>query len=116
MRIVDLSTFLKLPEGTVYQKYKPQYFEDLQVKAQSLGTNDFIYADLTGNIENDSSEDFSDKVRLMEKNPELSLELDFDCYARDGFFDVDQLFAIWEKQDIEGLIDKLNHCLTEAYN
>jgi len=39
------------------------------------------------------------------------LTMDFDSYGRDGLFDGDQLFAVWESNDVKALIERLTLCL-----
>ena len=106
MRILSLEEFRKMPEGTVFMKYEPCVFEDLQVKGETWET-DFIAANITYCT---GSGDFSDKLFAAQKSGE-SILLDFDCYGRDGCFEKGQLFAVYEKRDIKMLIDKLNRCL-----
>ena len=65
---------------------------------------------MIGNIECESSEEFVDKLDLA-KDKGLSLALDFYCTCRNGRFEDDQLYAIYEKDDIRGLIEKLKSCL-----
>lgn len=114
MRIVDLKTFRTMPEGTVFMKYEPCCFDELCVKGRTL-ENDFLYADIVGEIEAESSDEFSAKLTAAE-NTFASIPMDFNCYTRDGCFDPKQLFAIYEKQDIEGLIAKLQECKENAYD
>ncbi len=113
MKIVNLEEFRKLPAGTIYAKYEPCVFDGLDSKGDTLEV-DFLYDGLIGNIEHDSSEDMFDKCQRMEKGE--SIGLDFDCTGRDGLFEESQLFAIYEKGDIEKLIGKLNRCLKSAYS
>lgn len=53
---------------------------------------------MIGNIECESSEEFVDKLDLA-KDKGLSLALDFYCTCRNGRFEDDQLYAIYEKDD-----------------
>lgn len=112
MKIVNLEKFRELPVGTIYSKYEPCVLIGLMSKGETWEV-DFLYDDLIANVECDSSEDMFDKCNKMEKGE--SIGLDFDFTGRDGMFEDDQLFAIYEKVDIEKFIDKLNRCIESAY-
>jgi hypothetical protein len=114
MRIVDLQTFRELPVGTVYAKFKPNYFGDLCVKGDTW-EHDFLTADLCCCVESNGSEDLFDKLDRMVKEG-VSLPLDFDYYGRDGMFEPDQLFAVYERADVEQFIFKLNECRALGYS
>jgi hypothetical protein len=105
MRIVNREAFLALPAETLFSKYEPCVFEDFCIKGDTLG-NDFLYQSITDAINCESSEAFNDALERAEVKKE-SLSLDFDCQGRDGCFDADQLFAVWEKADVEALIGRL---------
>jgi hypothetical protein len=113
MRIVDRKTFLAMPAGTVFSKYKPCIFGDLCIKEDTLATDDFLVQQLVDPIECTGSSDLSFKLegaRLLGE----SLSMDFDCLGRDGCFDEEQLFAVWERADVEALIGRLQRSLDEA--
>jgi len=107
MKIVNLEAFRLLPPGTLYSKYKPCTFDGLMIKGQTW-EHDFIYQDLIGNIECTDSGDFCNKLDEALENSK-SLGLDFDCMSRDGLFDEDQLFAIYEDEDVKGLIKRIQN-------
>lgn len=118
MKIVDRVTFLAMPAGTVFQKYKPHIFKGLEVKGETWG-NDFIAAPLAADgpwpLDCDSSEQRIERLLAMADEGVSSGPLDFDSTARDGCFDRDQLFGVWERADIEGLIARLQEALSEGY-
>ena len=109
MKIVNREEFLKLPENTLYSKFKPCYFDDLSIKYNTMG-NDFVCVSIIDSIECDSSEEFSDKLFDAMENKK-SIAMDFDNCGRDGMFNDDQLFAVWESDDIRKLIIELSNCL-----
>ncbi len=110
MKIVDRKTFLKLPSGTVFAKYKPCFFEGLQIKLDDGNWGeDFVVQDLETPIKCDSSENFEIQCERAEKGEEV--DLDFDCGSRDGLFDRDQLFAVWSRKDVQELIERLQETL-----
>lgn len=108
MRIINLSEFIKMPKGTVYSKYAPCHFDGLMIKDDNCtNQRDFYYQNLIGNVENCSTGDFIQKCEFALLHG-LSISLDFDVVERDAMYFEDQLFAVYEKKDIEGLIK----CLT----
>jgi hypothetical protein len=112
MKIVDRATFLKMPAGTVYQKYESCFFDSINVKGDTCGENDWVY--LCG-IEQPDFPEATDSASwfgccwAMEKGE--SKDLYFEVSERDGLFDEDQLFAVWEPDDIRGLIGVLEDAL-----
>tara|TARA_R110002096_G_scaffold66306_1_gene161358 strand:+ start:18245 stop:18589 length:345 start_codon:yes stop_codon:yes gene_type:complete len=113
MNIVNLEEFKKLPEGALFMKYEPCCFEDLQAKGETL-KHDFLSQNITYWPDCNGSDDFTRKLSESEAAGSDIL-MDFDCTGRDGCFDNDQLFAVYDKRDIEMLINKLNRCKVMAY-
>ena len=105
MKIVNLEVFRKLPEGTIYSKYTPTVFDGLKIKGETW-EYDFLYQELIGNIDANSSEEFNE-ICEKSQTEDIDLPLDFDCYERDGLFEKNQLFAIYNEKDIEALINRL---------
>lgn len=113
MRIVDRKTFLAMPEGTLFSKYQPCVFEDLLIKGESL-ENDFFYQSISGAIDSNDSGEFVDLLDKA-KSEGVSLAMDFECEGQDGLFDDDQLFAVWERADVEKLIARIQAAFLVAY-
>jgi hypothetical protein len=119
MRIVDRKTFLAMPSGTVFSKYAPCYFEELQIKEDSysgaVGPDpiDFWSVGIASAIKHRGSDEFLANLTAMEKKG-LVIGMDFNSCTRDGCFDQDQLFAVWEIDDIYALITRLQQCLHVA--
>ena len=111
MKIVNRETFLKMPENTVFTKYEPGHFDELMIKGETLEFNDFCEQQIL-EVESNSGDfgEFIDILETAEKEGK-SFNLDLHCEGRDGLFDNDQLFAIFEKQDVEMLIERLKECL-----
>ena len=111
MKIVDKAEFYALPEGTLYSDYEPFIFSGLKIKQRTIYSEgkpiDFAYECLIGNVESDSSNQFFD-ILYKAKKENASFKLDFDCCERDGLYDENQMFAVYEKEDLDGLISKLN--------
>lgn len=109
MRIVNRKEFLSLPEETLFSKYEPCCFDPILIKGETW-TNDFIFQSINDAIKWGDPEEFSDVLFKAEKTGE-SIDMDFNDTGRDGMFDEDQLFAVWEKKDLTQLIDRLNVAL-----
>ena len=107
MKIVNRQTFLSLPAMTVFSKYDPFLFGTLKVKwSNEKDEHDFIASDLVGDMDCSCSEEYSDKLELYEKTGEsFSFSLEETC--RDGEFNEDQLFCVYEQKDVQQLIDFL---------
>jgi hypothetical protein len=98
MKIVNLDQFLKYPEGTIYCKYKPCYMEELEVKGQSLETRDWVCMDLICPV----SGDHHTSCVKMESGEEVNYESDY--YGRDGCFDEEQMFMVYNHEDTDAMI------------
>lgn len=109
MKVVNLEEFLALPYGTVFSKFQPMYFEELEFKTDNAGHTDFRSVRLTTAIEEEHC-DLLDETDLKASGP-----MDFGIETRDAEFNGSQLFAIWGRSDIEGLQERLNWCLECAY-
>lgn len=114
MKIINLEQFKKMPTGTIFTKYKPCTFSGLMVlTGHSETTIDFYYVSLIENIDSDDPGDFVNKCEEMQKG--ISHKLDFECTAKDGMFSENQLFAIYEKQDVIDFIYKLTDSLIGCF-
>lgn len=110
MRIVDRATFLAMPPGTVFAKYEPTGITtDLGIMEGAMG-EDFVEQPLSlfwfeGHT--DDSGTHMAALCAMEANPDMSLPVTFDFAGRDGCFDQDQRFAVFEPHDLDALIARL---------
>ena len=114
MRIVNKQEFYRLPEGTLFAKYEPIIFDGLFIKYQNMCDHqnnpiDYVYESLLCNVDCESSGHFAD-ILLEAEEKGNSFKLDFDCGERDGLYEDDELFAIYEKEDINEFIRKLTFC------
>lgn len=112
MKIMTRDQFVLLPAGTVYAKYQPCCFEDLCIKGDSINGVDFFLQTIL-QIEADSSDQWMDRLDRAENIGE-SIPMDLNVQSRDGCFDSDQLFAVYEPQDVRGLIDRLQQALRDS--
>lgn len=105
MKILNRGAFLGMPEGTIFSKGKPMYFESLCVKGESTyfdgGGSDFTYRDLIwfeNSGDSDQSRIFDDMVYKAESARIMQ------SYGRDGCFDEEDLFLVYEKYDLIEMI------------
>jgi hypothetical protein len=112
MKIVKLDEFLAMPAGTLFAKYKPCVFGDLCIKEESIPEyRDFIYQPIVDSLDaNDSNQHFDMLDESLKTGK--SIPMDFDCLNRDGFYDADQLYAVFERADVEALIERLKQALS----
>lgn len=105
MKIINRKTFLALPAGIIYSKYYPHVLEELCVKQETIeNCDDFLYTNLIHNVKCNSSTDYCDKLKTGE------FELDFEVDCRDGCFNDEELFAVYEQRDIDKFIAALKEC------
>jgi len=103
---------MELPQGTVFAKYEPCNFGELEVKWESLmadpgstGIGDFVTSGLGCEIKNSGSDDFFEKCKAGEEGAEI--EIEYGNAGRDGMFEPEQLFAVFSKEDVKKLIAHL---------
>jgi len=117
MRIVNRGTFLSMPAGTVFSKYEPCVFGNLEIKGDSTVNSqgeliDFWSQDLAGALKADSSDAYLDACDAAEAGQRVAIDLD--CQSRDGLYEQGQLFAVWEPEDVQVLIQRLQRAVIEA--
>jgi len=112
MKIIGRAAFLELPPGTLYSKYSPCMFGAMEIKGETL-SNDFYVQSISDAVACDSSDQFSEILEDA-RNTGSSFNMDFECEGRDGFFDQDELFAIWEHNDVQSLIQRLQQVIGPA--
>lgn len=101
MKIVTREEFLKLPEGTLYSKYQPCVADEIHIKGETW-MGDFCCVDISNSASFLSSSDVSEPVNL-------------ETPYRDGCaLDKDQLFAVWELDDLKALAQVVNRAMELA--
>jgi len=118
MRIVDRETFLKMEGEVLFAKYDPQIFGDLRIKVGDPATfsddnpkyHDFQYDDLI-DFDCMGSDERMDMLQRAEKDPSYSVPLDLHYTSRDGLFEDNILFAIFEPEDVKQLIERLQEII-----
>jgi len=115
MRIVNRQTFLKLPAGVLYAVYqKTGNFDTLNIKDDTMFSfdgraSDFWYQNCM-EIEADGTEEWLKVLTDAEDNGS-SFNLDLNCVSRDGLFDDEMLFAVFEQADLDSLRTLLLTCV-----
>jgi hypothetical protein len=98
MKVVNRKTFLDLPVGTVYCKGTKWSFDNLSIKCGNVNDNDWVYLNPCW-IEADSGDDaFNRLEEMLEKGISYPME---GGTSRDGCFDEDALFLIFERNDLK---------------
>lgn len=111
MKIINRTDFMQMPEGTVYCKYSSLgNFGEICIKVSppgEWGNTDWVEIGTTTDIEgSNSSNDFYDIMIECEKGfREFRFDLESTC--RDGLYKEKQLFAVYDKDDVIALINKL---------
>lgn len=84
------------------------------IKGDTIIDNDFCAQPIVDALTCADGSELLD-IMLTAMDTGESVALDFHCEARDGLFEDDQLFAVWEKKDVEALIARLHEALQNAY-
>lgn len=104
MKVVNKKDFLNLPENTIFSKGKVWCFDGLSMKGESF-SNDFFYLDLIDMDMGSGSNEYFERLddSLINGN---SYPIN-DAESRDGMFLEDEVFLIFENDDILTLIENL---------
>jgi len=116
MRIITREELMKEPAGVWYAEYEPQVFGEICVKHdtcyQSMEDKDYVYGDPRRpdpRIDLRRPNDWfcSELMELGcsdERDEKLdsggSFDLDHECIGRDGCFDHQQLYVLFELKDL----------------
>jgi hypothetical protein len=107
MKIVDYDTFIKMPAGTLYAEYTPCVFGETLIKQNTLNEGkDWLYLELVGNPDTDS--EWSAGCEAMEKGEDLPPDTSL---CRDGMFDYSRRFLVYNRDDVENMIETLKESL-----
>ena len=98
MKVVDFKTFCSLPDGAVFSYWQPCVGDGLHVRREVIYSKgepiDFFESSCLPQC------DWNESTRLSD--PDLPPVLD-DIMGRWGIFDYDQLFAVYEADDLRRL-------------
>lgn len=114
MRIINRQAFLALPAGTLFAKYQPCDFGELEIKDDSLENDWFEVQLIPWPKDCDDSGELIGRLRACEHGAAYG-EMDFDLVCRDGLYDQDQLFAVFEAADAAALYERLQRALVQGY-
>jgi len=111
MRIVNRAEFLSLPANTVYVKYDKHYglSQIIEIKASTPEDgwgDDFVVNHLSVFVEDPYSDIDVDFEKIND-----TFRFEINQTIRDGLFEADQLFAVFDNEDVERVINKLKACL-----
>lgn len=105
MKIINRTAFLAMPEGTVYAKTPQKWMiEDLCVKHETSPHNDWWYQSFDWVDAHDSGEAIDRLDEMADSGASYPVE---NSIARDGLFEDDCMFLIYEKDDIEYIVNAL---------
>ena len=110
MKIINRAAFLELPSGTIYCKGERWAFENLCVKGDSMD-DDWHYLCPCGIEFHDSGQLFDRYEEMLARGASYPME---DGWCRDGVFDHDEIFLIFEKADLEVLRSLIDRSITAA--
>lgn len=104
MRVVQYNEFIKLPSGTVFCEWEPCIRRELKVKGESIDNIDYIEMELRGDFKSEVCLDpYLEACDRLEKGEEVRAE--FDSFGRDGLYDHNRKYVVYDKQDIEDLLN-----------
>lgn len=113
MKLMSRKEFLECPPYTVFQKYNKD-FGTLTVKGTTIGDSDFNYVPICENIDAEDTGGYLDALTQFENGERIPLETDHeDCWVRDGLFEQDMMFAVWEPVEIQAMVAILAKGLNE---
>jgi len=106
MRIVDRETFLGMGE-VVYSLYQPWALRGLYIKERTIGdTGVFCKQSLIDPFMAENRDEREDILDELEWSG-MPIKLNFEGENREVLYDENQLFAVWGKEDVLGLINRL---------
>jgi hypothetical protein len=104
MKVVDRKTFLGLPAGTFYCKGVQWAFQTICIKDDNSGENDW-YEFNPAWINEDSTTCFDSLAEMLERGTSRPMQ---DTICRDGCFDEEAIFLIFERDDLLKLREKID--------
>lgn len=109
MKIYNKKEFLKLPPGTFFAKGVRYSMDGFCVKGETW-ENDFLYIDLVS-IDSYGSDNLLDRFEeMIEKSISYPIN---ETYSRDGMFDEEDIFLVFEKEDLKIIRNLINKLLGE---
>lgn len=104
---------MRLPEGTFYSKGKEWFFSDIMMKGETVissdGRNIDWYQSWFNWVEGHDTGECIGRLEEM-KNNGASYPMQDSC-GRDGCFDKEEFFLVYEKPDLEKLKEYIQRAL-----
>lgn len=105
MKIVDRKTFLAMPAGTVYAKIPVRWIvNNLCVKFETTDYNDWYYMSFDWVDASDSGEAIDRLEEMWKSGTSYPVQ---NSVARDGLFDEDDHFLVYEQEEVEHIIHSI---------
>lgn len=106
MKIVTRKELLAMPAGTIYHQCAPCHFLSMCVKGATV----FDGEDWEMISVPDLDDAFVDAF-LEAWDKGVSVPMLFDSYGRDAIFDDSLRYAVWESDDLQGLLAIVNRAI-----
>ena len=107
MKIFSRSEFMKLPEGTIFSSGERFAFSYLHIKGETWGV-DFLQSSLI-DIESFSCQENFDRLDEMDQKG-VSYPIRT-SYEREGLFDENMVYLVYEKEDLKYMIEQMEKAL-----
>lgn len=111
MKIVNREDFLNIPVNTLYCEYEPCVLSELNIKRKTIDASlpgDFYESSLI-DIEDGGTANWERVLFDMEHEGKEVL-VNSDGQGRAGDFDKDQMYIVFDNQDIDQIIQTLTEC------
>lgn len=106
MRILRREAFLAMPAGTIYAKGKPWYFDGLTIKFDTTPNGgDWFQLDPAWIGASGEEDQFNRLEQMLADGVSYSMQ---NAIGRDGYFDSEELFLVFEKDDLIRLREYIN--------
>jgi hypothetical protein len=121
MKLYKREDFIKLPPMTIFSLLSVEFGNtelhcELYSKTSAFGDykNDFVVQDLIS--ECGFPDEITDGFSALEYQTDLrdnfkDYKTDLECAGRDGMYEDDDVFVVWDKEDVTKLRDYLNKSL-----
>lgn len=116
MRIYNREDFMGLPAGVIFAKGKPCYFGGLCVKAATLYSDEKAVDFVRLSLETYDCFNGTEFVERFDEmlNKHASYPFDDEAYGRDGTFDKDDVFLVYEREDLLKLAEIVADALSDT--
>jgi hypothetical protein len=105
VKIVNREEFMKM-DHVIFAKYESIYFGQVMMKHENCTERDFYASSLFGDINSDTDGEFVDMFTEMENGKSHKMVVEY--ASRDGLFEDDEKYLIFEKEDLKAVIGLLN--------